>query len=174
MSTRFDRMKEIVVKFSKVKAIEIFSINLFEIVTRQQQQGFIPWKKKVFEERLKEKIAAVIDIQRICRGFIGRCYCKNNKKNNNAVVIQCLFRKKIANVKIKQKKLLIQQQLSLLAIMAIQKFFRRVLKIRSAKKEVKIRRRNKAAIKIQKIARGNIGIIIIISCCFFAIIYSYI
>ena len=144
-------------KYCKIKSIEILSRIMHSSLFRQYARGWRPWKRHVQRAIFMERTAATVEIQKICRGFLGRIYKKRKFQSKKVVYIQCMYRKWKARRIVDNRY---QQRIEKFRSMAatdIQNFLRGKVSIWRAKEEAQRRRRVKAAIKIQKIGRGNLG-----------------
>eukprot|EP01035_Chromulina_nebulosa_P023919 gene23919-31045_t len=144
-------------KYCKIKSIEILNRTIYSSLFRQYARGWRPWKKLVQRAIFFERTAAAVEIQKICRGFLGRIYRKRKLQSKKVVFIQCMYRKWKARRVVNDRY---QQRIDTRRSMAaanIQTFLRGRVSIWRAKEEAQRRRRVKAAIKIQKIGRGNHG-----------------
>jgi hypothetical protein len=145
------------VVFSKSKSLEGLSHVLYDVVCRQLIKGWAPWMKAVIATKRAEKEAAIMEIQRIIRGFLGRHYARRVILGMSAIIMQGLIRRfkarKVVNKqRIYRRKLRVHQ-----AAKFIQKIFSKIRDIKKAKRYVHKIREIKSITRVQKICRGILG-----------------
>ena len=183
-STFSEKSLVIAQKFLKIKSIEIFTRVIGEFIAKRLYSFWGNWVEKYNNQKHWERDIAVVEIQRVARGMISRFNIKDNSIKKAIIVIQCMFRMKLARMRvakykrlkaIAQKKLLKQQKMlkrkqqvqnnksSTLPLpnMKIPKNAKdKTISANYAQKGIRPQKRtiiHNSVIKIQKLHRGNMG-----------------
>ncbi|GMI22803.1 hypothetical protein TeGR_g14543 [Tetraparma gracilis] len=85
---QFGRNTENLQKYIKIKACSKIYSMLTTFCLRQQAHGLNQWKNAVIAERNREYNYCSIEMERIVRGFLGRCYTKELRRDAAACKIQ--------------------------------------------------------------------------------------
>lgn len=168
----FDKIRKLARKYALIKSIEMFATAMGDCLSRQLLLGWRPWFRWVQSQKNWEKDISAVEIQRVARGMIVRLFLKDENIRKAVVLIQCLLRKRLSWKKVEKVR-----KLRAIATARAAKASRKaqrlkdlenskkkkppvaVLKdpVRPKSSDVINARRHNAAIKLQKLHRGNAG-----------------
>eukprot|EP01041_Mallomonas_annulata_P005871 gene5871-11861_t len=151
---QFHQMKNIALLYSRAKAIERLIIIVETFIIRKIFRKWMIWNVFIQKQTRWEQECATMEIQRIIRGKFGRNIIKYMKRSIAAKKIQSIIRMVLGKRRVLHKREIIKRNI---AATHIQEFMTDYTEIRRAKRHVAKLRRNRAAIIIQKVARGEAG-----------------
>jgi hypothetical protein len=141
-------------RYAKGKGMNLLLSKLFNTVYVQLQLGWRAFMRNMTKQRRWEMDTAAIELQRVARGFIDRRAFKKIMSVQAAIIIQKVYRIRLARDELKRRR---QEYLLLKmnqASQALKEFFRGLVLVRKAKEELLHLRYAKAASTIQALTRG--------------------
>lgn len=159
---QFTDMIVIVRSYSRIKSVQMFANAIGRIVYRLKQKTMTRWTRAVNIMRRFEQEAALVEIQRIVRGRLGKLKSKKRlveieaqTRNKAARDIQKIARGKQGRKRFKEKW---REHKHHWAVAYLQHWSKTRLAIQRAKDITNERRlHRKSATKVQKVVRGRLG-----------------
>lgn len=150
--------------FARAKSLACMVKVLTAVGRRELHRGWTPWRNMYIEERRLERLAAIVQIQRVVRGHQGRKIAtirlREHSEEVRRQIIQLMHETTRAQREFEAKKRklakeLEEEHLAKMAIDAhrIQEFYKGRLAMRRAKSDLLGLRQNKAALVVQGSAR---------------------
>jgi hypothetical protein len=149
LSIHYQSLEAFAKTYVKLKSVVSFQKIFAAHYYKRLYSSLNKWLKNVRFEILMERNASIVQIQRVIRGFISRRRYAQKKLGKTVTHIQSLFRY------VKAKKKVAALRTTDWGARVIQKWFKSWYKIRMAKKELKKRKGQRAAVRIQALFRGG-------------------
>ena len=166
-----DKIRKTARDFSHIKGIEVLTRVLNGAICRRFMMGWQPWMKKMHIAKKWERNMAAVELQRVVRGMLTRLFLKDEFIRKAIIRIQALLRRRLGVKRVKKIRMLKNLAEKKAAKIRRDNEILRA-KIEADKKQEALRRRRgptrgdhrslrarhtDAAIKIQKLHRGNMG-----------------
>ena len=158
--------------FSHIKSIEILTGVMNGAICRRLLEGWQPWMRKINVAKKWERNMAAVELQRVARGMLKRMSLKDDMIRKCIIKIQALLRRRLGVKRVKKIRMLKALAEKKAAKIRRENEAMRA-KIEAQRKEEELKRRRgparghdhrslrarhtDAAIKIQKLHRGNLG-----------------
>eukprot|EP01034_Spumella_vulgaris_P024541 gene24541-30900_t len=159
VTTSYVELHEVSNRYAKIKAIDIMTNTMYEVMMKQFLRGWTPMFKFYRKQQMVEQTAASNQIQRVIRGFLGRIRFRMVKMSKKVVVIQGMFRKTKARAVVADKRKLVAkralQKKKHAAARVMQNWARDRQSIKDAKAEAERRRKLKEEARLLKIKKDK-------------------
>ncbi len=152
--TRRQRSLEAAARVARLVGAAALGLGVVEPLLRRRTRGWLRrWAAKMRAERVLEVQAAAVELQRVARGFLGRRRARGRRRDLAALGVQRVARGRAGRRRGERRARAMRERR---AVQTIEQKYREFVWQRDAVKLLRLRKRERAATRVQAAWRGAV------------------